>query len=198
MKKIFITVSLVSLFTAGAYAQGLSGGLKVGANFSNQKLSAQGESESLDSKVGFQVGGYLTSMISDKFGIQPELLYSGMGAKESDVNFNLSYLSVPVMLRYNVAENVNLQAGPQVGFLLSAKAKYEGESEDMKEMFNSIDFGAAFGLGLDFGKINASARYYLGIANIAADEFIEDSEIDDLKWKNSAFQLSVVYKLFGE
>ena len=81
MKKIFITVSLVSLFTAGAYAQGLSGGLKVGANFSNQKLSAQGESESLDSKVGFQVGGYLTSMITDKFGIQPELLYSGMGAK---------------------------------------------------------------------------------------------------------------------
>lgn len=198
MKKIFLAISTVALFAVSAHAQGLSGGLKAGVNISNQKMEAMGESDKGDSKVGFLVGGYLTAMITDKFGIQPELLYSTMGTKDGDAKLNANYLSVPVMLRYNVAENVNIQAGPQVGFLMSAKAEYEGNSGDMKDYYNSIDFGAAFGIGMDFGKLNASARYYLGLSNVASDEYSEMFEVDDLSIKNSAIQLSLGYKLFGE
>jgi hypothetical protein len=197
MKKIFLAISMVALFAAGAYAQSISGGLKAGVNISNQKLKLGDESESLDSKIGFHAGGYLTAMISDNFGIQPELLFSAMGAKEDDVNLNFGYISIPVMLRYNVSENINIQAGPQAGFLMSAKAKADGESEDMKDFYNSIDFGVAVGLGADFGKVNAGARYYAGLSNIAGDEF-SDEFGDDFSWKNSAIQIFLGVKLFGE
>src|SRR5690606_40206738 len=35
MKKIFLTVSLCALFAAGAFAQGMSGGVKAGLNLAN-------------------------------------------------------------------------------------------------------------------------------------------------------------------
>ncbi|RZJ55928.1 MAG: PorT family protein, partial [Flavobacterium sp.] len=33
----------------------------------------------------------------------------------------LSYLNVPIMAKYYVIEKLSLEAGPQIGFLLSAK-----------------------------------------------------------------------------
>jgi hypothetical protein len=50
-----------------------------------------------------------------------------------------------------------MDAGPQIGFLLSAKI----EDIDIKDSFNTLDYGLSAGLGykLDNG-INFSARYY--------------------------------------
>jgi hypothetical protein len=86
--------------------------------------------------------------------------------------------------------NVNIQAGPQIGFLLSAKRKDDGEDEDIKDLFKSTDFGFNLGLGADFGKLNASARYCIGLSNIADDE--------DVEIKNGVFQIALGLKLFGE
>ena len=55
------------------------------------------------------------------------------------------------MAKYYVAEGFSLEAGPQIGFLMSAKMKAEsgGDSEeiDVKDDLKSIDFGINFGAG---------------------------------------------------
>ncbi|MBN2730638.1 MAG: PorT family protein, partial [Bacteroidales bacterium] len=73
-------------------------------------------------------------MISDKFGIQPELLYVMKGAKvdgtifdeeaTEDVTLKADYLSIPIMAKYYFG-GLNLQAGLTFDFLMSAKSVYD-------------------------------------------------------------------------
>lgn len=190
--KNYLFFILLVVATATAHAQ-LSGGLRLGVNVSNQKMESGSDSETGDSKIGFLGGLYLTANISEKIALQPELLFSGMGSQDNDADIKLpfNYLSVPVLLRFNLSEKVNIHAGPQVGFLLSAKATAGGDSADIKEYFTGTDFGAAFGIGGDFGKFNGGVRYYLGLSNIAEDA------TDNESFKNSAFQIFLGYRLFG-
>lgn len=165
-------------------------------------------SEDVSSKVGFQIGGFAEFKLSDKFAIQPELLFSTQGAKletsepefgiSSEQKLNLTYLNIPVMAKFYATEKFSLEAGPQVGFLLSAKSKYEatfdGETEsgdeDVKDTLESIDFGVNFGAGYDFTEnLSAGLRYNLGLSNIAKTE-----DDNDAKVKNSVFSLSLAYK----
>ncbi|MFM8743718.1 MAG: porin family protein [Cytophagales bacterium] len=108
------------------------------------------------------------------------------------VSDSYNYLSLPVMLRYNASENISIQAGPQLGFLLSATSSAGSQSIDVKDQLNGIDFGGAFGLGFDFGSFNAGARYYLGLSNILKNV----PTGSDLKQTNNAVQLFVGYTLF--
>lgn len=189
MKKI-ICVFALSLFSVLAFAQ-ISGGLRLGVNVANQKVL--GISASADSKVGLLGGLYLTANLSDKFALQPELLYSSMGAKTDDVSDSFGYIQVPVLLRYNVTENFNLHAGPQLGLLMSA----ESDGEDIKDFAKGTDFGASFGAGVDFGSFNAGLRYYVGLSNIADIDTQGLPGVGEITVKNSSFQIFIGYRLFG-
>lgn len=187
--------SLLAIFILSSVAvfPQVIGGIRLGMNIANQKAEIDGDSDTGDSKIGFLGGFYLTANVSEKVAVQPELMFSGMGSRDKDLDLALpfNYLSIPVMLRYNLTENFNLLAGPQLGFLLSAKLTYGDNSVDIKESFKGSDFGAAFGLGADFGKFNAGARYYLGLSNI-----VDDSSSGDT-FKNNAFQFFLGYRIFG-
>ncbi|MCV9934169.1 PorT family protein [Flavobacterium sp. LS1R47] len=203
MKKI--TLSIVAVLAFGfANAQEVKFGVKGGINLS----TLTGDMEDASSKVGFQVGGFAEIKLSDKFSVQPELLYSTQGAKEksnvfdadamelvsADFTTKLAYINVPVMAKYYVAEKFSLEAGPQIGFLVSAKGKMSGggdsQEEDIKDFYKSIDFGVNFGAGYDFTEnLSAGVRYNLGLSNI-----LENEAGDNFKNKNSVFSLSVGYK----
>lgn len=132
--------------------------------------------------------------MSDAISIQPEVLYNSVGAKvedqEGEGDFVMDYVSIPVMLLYNVNEKFNIQVGPQFGFLTKAEVKADGGSADVKDFFTGTDFGLNIGAGLNFGKLNAAARYSLGLSNVI------DSD-GDYTGKNNVIQISLGYKLFG-
>lgn len=189
MKKVFLVFAIVTLgFTVNA--QEVTFGVKAGLNLAS---IAGDDTDGLDSRTSFHVGGVAEISISEKFSVQPELLYSAQGAKESfegiDIEVNLDYINLPIIAKYYVSEGFSLEAGPQVGFLMSAKAKAEGQSEDLKDFVKGIDFGLNFGVGykLDSG-LNFGARYNLGLSNI------NDGEgSDEFKNQNSVIQFSVGY-----
>jgi opacity protein-like surface antigen len=201
MKKI--TLSIVAVLAFGfANAQEVKFGVKGGINLS----TLTGDNDEASSKVGFQVGGFAEIKLTDKFSVQPEVLYSLQGAKSEFSEFglnskstlNLSYLNIPVMAKYYVAEKFSLEAGPQIGFLLSAKddtkvtmgGESSSEKINVKDDYKSIDFGVNFGAGYDFTEnLSAGLRYNLGLSNIA-----ETVEGESYKVKNSVFSLSVGYK----
>lgn len=195
MKKQLLIVMLMVLTAPVAFSQ-ISGGIRLGGNIANQRAAFDGDSETGDAKIGFLLGLYLKANLSEKISLQPELFYSGVGFRDADseVNLNLNYLSLPILLRYNINEMVNLHVGPQLGFLVSAKGAFDGNSIDIKDGYKGIDFGATFGAGLDFGKFNAGARYNLGLANV--QELGTDS--GDVTVSNRVFQIFVGYRLFGE
>lgn len=189
MKKILFAFTLIAFCAGGALAQGLSGGLKAGVNFSNQVYSGDGFSASADGRTGFHVGGYLNLGFSENFSLQPELIYNSVGSKIGDTAFKTDYLSIPVMLKYNPVAIFNVHAGPQFGLLMSAKSG----DEDVKDALKGLDLGLGFGAGVDLPMgLGVTARYILGLSNIGEDEGMGDATV-----KNTAFQLSVSYKLFG-
>ncbi|WP_292948945.1 porin family protein [Olleya sp. UBA1516] len=202
MKKLFTIAAVAVLGMTSVNAQDINFGAKAGVNFA----TVGGDVEDVDARTSFHVGVVAEIMISDKFSVQPELMYSsqGFGSEYSDeilgttVNYEetlkLDYINLPVMAKYYVTEGLSLEAGPQIGFLMSADYEFEAsaggdsesESEDVKDDFKSIDFGFGAGLGykLENG-LNFSARYTLGLANIA-----EDAE-EDFSIQNNVFQVSV-------
>lgn len=187
MKKIILTVAAICAF-GFTQAQEVKFGVKAGANFS----TFTGDVEGYDGKVGFQVGGFAEIKISDKFSVQPELMYSTLGAKFDEqgitITQSVDYLVVPIMAKFYVTEGFALEAGPQIGFLLSGKLKADGDSVDVKELYTTTDLGLNFGAGYDFTEnISAGVRYTLGLSNIAKDAV-------DTSVQNSNISLGLAYK----
>lgn len=212
MKKIFFTTIAVLAF-GSVTAQEIKFGAKVGLNIS----TLTGDVEDAESLIGLHLGGFTEIKLSEKFAFQPELLYSMQGAKnensESEVigantytyteenKIKLDYLNVPLLMKYFATKELFIEAGPQIGFLMSAKNEYKetetyigvtetfSEERDIKENFKSFDFGFNFGLGYEFTQnIFASARYNVGLSDI------NDMEGSDVKIQNGIFQFSVGYK----
>jgi len=190
MKKLLLFAAVAVFGFWNINAQEVKFGAKAGVNFAN--ISGD-ETSGLDSRTAFHVGLVAEIGISEKFSFQPELMYSQQGFKMSvfgiDATGELDYLNLPLMAKYYVAEGFSIEAGPQVGFLMSAKAKAGGESEDLKDVTKGIDFGLDFGLGykMDSG-LNFGARYNLGLSNI------NDGEgSDEFKNQNAVIQLSIGY-----
>ena len=113
-------------------------------------------------------------------------MYSGQGNSNSlDPNSDLvelNYLNIPLMAKYYATKGLSLEAGPQIGFLLTAKE----DGNDIIDSYKNTDFGVNFGIGykLDNG-LNFSARYNWGLSNITVK--------NDITKNNSVFQLSVGY-----
>ena len=166
--------------------------MRLGGNLSNIKYSAGDFSATDDSKFGPLVGLYLTAMFADKVGLQPELVYSAMGSKDGDAKLNLGYIALPVLLRYQIIEQIHLLLGPQAAFLLSAKYKEGDDDEDVKDSFKGLDFSAVIGAGADIDRFNVGLRYGLGLANIM------ETDGEDFKVKSNTFQIVLGYKLFGD
>jgi hypothetical protein len=196
MKKLILSALFVSASLFAAQAQ-VSGGLKAGLNFADQKWSFGNISLDTDSRTGFHVGGYLNLSLAGAISIQPELIYSAQGGRFTgdgeDVTLAVDYLNLPIMLRYNINDMINIQAGPQFGYLLSANGKADGQSDDISEMYKPLDVALGVGAGIELPMgLTASVRYNLGLSNIADTEDGEDFTI-----KNNVIQISVGFRLFG-
>jgi long-subunit fatty acid transport protein len=182
-------------------AQEVKLGAKLGLNLSSLRSDMD-----FDSKIGFNLGVFAEINLSDKLIFQPELLYSTQGASLEEsfdsnsfkVTNSVDYLNIPLILKYGVTDKLFLEFGPQLGFLLSGKSKYEetyggeteSETEDIKEFTNSIDFGLNFGVSFDIAEnIMIGARYNLGLSNI-----IDEEDSGDEKLQNSVFSLSLGYR----
>jgi opacity protein-like surface antigen len=187
MKKVIYAAVAVCMF-GFAKAQNVNFGAKAGLNIS----SVSGESDA-KSRVGFAVGAFAEFKVSEKFSIQPEVLYSVLGAKAKGVsgtessNYSLSYINIPVMAKYYVAEKFSLEAGPQIGFLTSAKYTEGSSSIDIKNLYKSTDFGLNVGAGYDVSKnIAVGVRYTAGLSNISTDSAT--------KQRNQNFAIALAYK----
>jgi hypothetical protein len=199
MKKIILGFAFIASVVAvkAQDAAGAAFGIKAGANFANIKYTVDGDSESGDMKIGFHVGGFANIPLGETFAFQPELVFSQEGAKQEiqgideDAKVNLSYLNVPLLLQYN-ASGFFAETGPQVGFLIGAKAKFDDEDTDVKDDFETINLSWAVGLGFKSASgLGFGARYNLGLSNLAKDGD------DDNKAKGNVIQVSV-FKTLGK
>ncbi|RXM38892.1 PorT family protein [Chryseobacterium sp. CH21] len=193
MKKLILGLALVAgtftfaqkTSTSTASSSPVRFGLKAGLNISNISNS------DLNSKAGFYGGVFANIPVAQDFSVQPEVLYSGLGGKakgNSNAKINMDYIAVPVMLQYNLIPNLYVEAGPQFGFLVSAKAKSNGVSGDIKDNLKTFDFGIGLGAGYYFTQnIGVNVRYTAGLSDVPKNN------TDDAS-RNGVFQVGLAYK----
>ena len=93
------------------------------------------------------------------------------------------------MAKFMVADGFSLQAGPQVGILLSATSKSEFGSIDFKENLSTVDFSLGLGAGYDISeKLNIGARFNLGLSKVNKESATGSNDL-----KNSVIQIGVGY-----
>jgi hypothetical protein len=123
--------------------------------------------------------------------LQPEVVFSTQGANysvgSSKGDLNLDYVNIPLLFQYMFDNGFRLQAGPQVGVLVSAKSKFGAATSDVKHNYNNVDVGITAGLSYvhppsGFG---FDARYNAGLVNI--------NENSSVTSNNRGIQLGVFY-----
>lgn len=168
MKKVIFTVAAVFAF-GFANAQDKAGpdstmsfGVKGGLNVAS--LSNSDDAKSL---IGFHVGGFGEFMLTEQFAIQPEVMFSTQGASYDGGDLKLNYINIPVMAKFYVTEAISVEAGPQIGFLMTAE---DTDGEDVKDQANSTDFGVGFGVAYNLTEnMFLGARYTIGLNDIQKD-----------------------------
>jgi len=191
MKKLILGIAIaISSLTfaqqkAKSSASPVSFGVKAGLNVSS--INA----DDAKAKAGLYAGVFANIPVATSFSVQPEVLYNGMGAKNkdySDVRLNLDYISVPVMLQYNVLPELYLEAGPQFSFAISRKIKGDGGSVDVDKYYKGFDFGVGIGAGYYIAQgFGVTARFVAG-----ATDIIENNSGDAIR--NNVFQVGIAYK----
>lgn len=188
MKKITYLACLLAL-SSMAYSQ--QSGFKGGLNIGNEKAEGNGMSGTADPKLSFMLGVYTEVKLSDQFFLGPELIYSVDGGQASlsgiTIKDNFSYLSIPLMFKYYTNDNFNIHAGPQLGFLLSAKVKGPGGSADISSSLKKTNFSIAFGAEGNLGSVNLGGRIILGLSDIADDP----DAFGDTKYTLNTIQLYI-------
>ena len=211
-KTLLFGLALAGAATAPAQAQvtGTHAGVLLGGVSSvlDGQINAKGFY-----KTGFTAGGVLRYRPSRGFALQPELLYAqegtgnGLtpGSSSADYDLRLHYLTLPIMAKVYIGRLVNVQAGPQVGLLLSAWQVgriYTGSNStvdrEVSDTYASFNFALCGGIGVDlpFGLL-AQARLNYGLADVNADadeaKFRQHYDFGGLHTRSFSFSLGYLF-----
>lgn len=178
---LVIAVLISGIFGATAqdnsyYDQFVRYGVKGGINLANVK-NLNG-----NTKTGFVAGIFAEYGLSNNFAIRSEANFSVQGSKSesSAAQVKLNYINWPILAKYYATNVVSIEAGPQIGFLLSGKG-----GGLPKSAYRALDLGLAFGLGYSITEnLEIGGRYNLGLTNIAKTSS---------GLKNSVFQFTLAY-----
>lgn len=196
MKKVILSTLFLLSLAGISQAQGVRAGVKAGANLN--KISGQSFDDGFD--LSYHFGGFLELDLNKKWGIQPELLWSQTAYKPSNFqtlysgisspslntsnSFKLDYLTIPILLRYNVGGILSLNAGPQYSILIK---KDNTLLQNGQSAFKSGDFAFVAGAQLNFRFLRIYGRYNIGLQNI--------NDIDNKeKWTNQQIQAGLGFR----
>jgi len=165
-------------------------GAKAGLNYS----SIVGDlTEGIKFRFSGHAGVFLELEFTYKFALQTELLYSSQGFQfssdlqalensgvtfdESDfrTNVQLNYLTIPVLGKFALNDRLDVEFGPQFGFLLNQVSKIKNLDQRDETIPNNrtsisgnfqLDYGVVAGLALNLtDTLSIEPRFYIGLRN---------------------------------
>jgi hypothetical protein len=197
MKKYFFLFLILSHYTI--QAQNTHFGPKIGANLSyvdiiDNQLDVQSRMK-LDANAGFFFRANFK-----KFSIQPEVYYSSNAFRlkgnltifsdetTKDTRLVYQYISVPLMMGYEIAKGVHIEAGPQYSWALNS-----GRSNGPNK---NNDIGIAAGFRIDMldamSLFSLNFRYVYGLKDQTDRSYTLDKTYP-YDFRNRSLQVSISY-----
>ncbi|AEV98834.1 hypothetical protein A4D02_09810 [Niastella koreensis] len=164
--KRYICILVASTFLVSTVKAQISYGVKAGGNIT----AMLGTYTYTSDKVGFNAGVFGALPLNKSFSLQAELYYSAQGEKQWYYTSNswdpvsgsftdghyikipnrMSYLNLPVLVKFKTTCGCFIEAGLQAGWLISAHSKTPDGKVDEKDLYRSFDFSGTAGLGYQF------------------------------------------------
>jgi hypothetical protein len=205
MKKAIIIMAL-GIFSTAAVAQKARVGYKSGLNFSDVTTNDKTENEAIGPRTAYHLGLVFDIPMNEKLSFQPQLLYSGRGAKEDHddhkdiIRFNS--LEIPLNLVYRTAGSEKgrffFGGGPNVGYNLNGKVVASDDPDETTD----FEFGSAAGqirrmdLGLNFLAGYETSRGFFVSANY--NRGLTNWLNSDDSWRNHIFAVSIGWLLYNK
>ncbi len=171
-------------FGTSAFAQ-ISFGIKGGLNVSNIDYNVRDANP--EGSAGVFAGTFVNFELPYNLQLQPEVLYSQEGIKDGGIDF----IKVPLMLKWNFFDGINIQAGPQLAIIMDAEGGTNG--------LEKTSFDGAFGLGYETsGGFMITTRYNYGLTSIIDKDFRVETgmgyTMSGFQGRTRNFQLGIGYK----
>jgi opacity protein-like surface antigen len=190
MKRLLLVLAIAGTFTAAKAQEHTSRahaefGIKAGLNVAT--LSDKDANDAYSNRKSAHIGALLHYHITDRFALQPELMFSAQGAEQGNTQFEMNYLNLPILAQVMFGDGFRLQTGPQVGYLLSANRETGDDEVDVKDSYNKTDFSWVLGASyITKARVGIDARYNFGISNV--------NENSSPKIRNNVFQVGLFYQ----
>jgi hypothetical protein len=198
MKKLTL-ITLLVLSATIVFAQAPKFGFKAGLNLNNVSTNDHDLKHELAGRTSIHLGVITDFSMSKSLSFQPQVLFSGRGAKidhgdHKDV-YAFNSLEIPLNFTYrkNASKGLFLGVGPSLGYNLSGKVKGDHDSEDI--LFGSgegeikrLDLCLNALIGYQFSnKYFVSTNYSSGLSNWSNES--------NSTWKNNIVGISVGFFL---
>jgi hypothetical protein len=185
MKKLCLSLVILVITTLSVNAQ-IQYGVKGGFNIASFTGSGSGFASAI---VGVHIGALASIPIENNFYFQPEFVFSSEGAKITNISLihHIDYINIPLLVKYKFDKGFSLEAGPQLGILLSSKDIQNQNTVNVTSATKSLDFAFAFGVNYQLPKqdLGFDIRYNAGITNIFSST--------TYTIHNSVFQIGAFY-----
>lgn len=205
-KKIALVIYLFSL-AISMQGQSFGGGIALGA------VSTQVGGDNLAgfNKAGLFIGIFANKSVSEFLGLQMEMNFIQKGSKNTDMNdyqhinwgvpdISLSYIELPLLLKYNQSNKSQIELGIQTGYLINGFYNdiYGEIDYNNTPPFRKYDIGLMLGFNYKLSKnINLNTRLSNSILPIGAEDY-NNSELFNsaIKGKyNSVLSFVLYYNL---
>ena len=207
MKKLILCTALLVFSVFNLSAQSDKGdfefGVGLGLNLSNVVVGSNAQN-STNSKIGVNFGVSGEYYFSDRWGIKAKLLYDSKGwgdgfFENQDTNetfttdYNVNYLTLPVMANWHFGSTRRwyLNFGPYIGFVLNAEEDRRGT--DVKDAFNSTDFGIALGIGHKFNVGENTTLFVEYDAQSGLTDIFENNLGSSVRNGRSSFNVGLIF-----
>jgi len=143
--KYFLTCISIIIFTFFSNAQNSPGfGLKGGLNLTFFMYDEEQFGISQDVVAGYYGGVFVDFNIDDKFHIQPEVLYIGLG--------DFDFLNAPLYLKYDINNYWQIMIGPSLNYFFdffSNKFKVRADLGLAYDVLPKLDIHMKYTLGFE-------------------------------------------------
>lgn len=213
MKTIFLITTAITILAINTYGQDNSSnartkiqlGLKAGANYSNI-YDSKGEQFDAEGKFGAAAGLFLAIPIGRFLGVQPEIMYSQKGYKQTgsflgsnyDLTRTTHYFDIPLLVSIKPVSFLTLQLGPQFSYLMKQKNAFNSalggvtnENEFDNDNIRKNTLGAVVGIDFNFNRIVVGTRASWDLQNNKGD-----GTSTNPRYKNALVQATIGFRLF--
>lgn len=177
-----IGIAQVIQGTSNAAGSGVSGDMMFGvkAGFGLSTFTGRDYIDITPRPVFFVGGLVEIPAFMDNFYLQPEFLIQFQGADIGAGNLNLLYAHLPLMGKYHITEQIAVEFGPQIGFLLSDNWDEDLSVIDTNKLHIGLNLGGGYRMNENF---YFQARLSPGLSRV----------IEETKTRNMVFQVGASY-----